>query len=123
MIDDLIEVLRICQEGEDARVALTDVARVVQTRTRADAVVFAAAARRPLVVSWPARGPTQLDAAIRAIDTGLAIGPQVASDGTEAAHPVRYGGLVIGAVACRWSGPPSVDPARAAALLSAVAAR
>ncbi len=122
MIDDLIEVLRICQEGEDARVALTDVARVVQTRTRADAVVFAAAARRPLVVSWPARGPTQLDAAIRAIDTGLAIGPQVASDGTEAAHPVRYGGLVIGAVACRWSGPPSVDPARAAALLSAVAA-
>ena len=30
--------------------------------------------------------------------------------------------VVIGAVACRWSGPPSVDPARAAALLSAVAA-
>ena len=121
MIDDLIEVLRICQEGEDARVALTEVARVVQARTRADAVVFAAAARRPLVVSWPA-GRVQVGAAIRAIDTGLPIYPQGASDGTEAAHPVRYGGVVIGAVACRWSGPPPVDPARAAALLSAVAA-
>ena len=92
MIDDLIEVLRICQEGEDARVALTEVARVVQARTRADAVVFAAAARRPLVVSWPAADRVQVDAAIRAIDTGLPIDPQGASDGTEAAHPVRYGG-------------------------------
>ena len=35
---------------------------------------------------------------------------------------MRYGGVVVGAVACRWSGPPPVDPARAAALLSAVAA-
>jgi len=122
MIDDLIEVLRICQEGEDARVALTEVARVVQARTRADAVVFAAAARRPLVISWPAGGRAQLNAATRAIDTGLPIAPQVTSDGTEAAHPVRCGGVVIGAVACRWSGPPPVDPGRAAALLSAVAA-
>jgi DNA-binding NtrC family response regulator/tetratricopeptide (TPR) repeat protein len=122
MIDDLIEVLRICQEGEDARVALTEVARVVQARTRADAVVFAAAARRPLVVSWPAGGRAQLNAAIRAIDTGLPIAPQLTSDSTEAAHPVRCGGVVIGAVACRWSGPPPVDPERAAALLSAVAA-
>jgi DNA-binding NtrC family response regulator/tetratricopeptide (TPR) repeat protein len=122
MIDDLIEVLRICQEGEDARVALTEVARVVQARTRADAVVFAAAARRPLVVSWPSGGRAQLNAATRAIDTGLPIAPQVTSDGTEAAHPVRCGGVVIGAVACRWSGPPPVDPGRAAALLSAVAA-
>jgi transcriptional regulator with GAF, ATPase, and Fis domain len=122
MIEDLIEVFRICQEGEDARAALLEVARVVQSRTRADAVVFVAAARRPLVIAWPAAARPHADAANRAINTGLALSPQRTNAATEAAHPVRCAGTVIGAVACRWIDPPPVDSTRAAALLSAVAA-
>ena len=106
MIDDVIEVLRICQEGEDARAALVEVARLVQARTRADAVVFVAAARRPLLVAWPSAGRPHVHAASRALETGAALAPARGDDGTEAAHPVRCAGSVIGAVGCRWSGPP-----------------
>ena len=97
-------------------------ARIIQARTRADAVVFVAAARRPLVVSWPAAGRAHVEAANRAIHTGLAVPPQPTAGASEAAHPVRSAGAVIGAVACRWIGPPLVDPSRAVSLLSAVAA-
>ena len=75
MIDDVIEVLRICQEGEDARAALVEVARLVQARTRADAVVFVAAARRPLLVAWPSAGRLHVHAASRALETGAALAP------------------------------------------------
>ena len=78
--------------------------------------------RRPLVVSWPAAGRAHVEAANRAIHTGLAVPPQPTAGASEAAHPVRSAGAVIGAVACRWIGPPLVDSSRAVSLLSAVAA-
>ena len=76
----------------------------------------------PLVVSWPAAGRAHVEAANRAIHTGLAVPPQPTAGASEAAYPVRSAGAVIGAVACRWIGPPLVDPSRAGPLLSAVAA-
>ena len=119
MIDDLIEVLRICQEGK-MRVALTEVARCQDRRGPGRTPSFAAAARRPLVVSWPAAG--QVGAAIRATQHRPAhrpAGSQRRHRGSP--HPCAMGRRRRLRRA-GWDGPPPVDPARAAALLSAVAA-
>ena len=122
MIEDVIEVLRICEEEEDARAAMLEVARLLQTRTRADSVVLMAAARQRVVVAWPAAGRQHVDAAQRVIDTGLPLAPHESGHAIETAHPVRCAGAVIGAVACRWTGAMPVDPARTQALLAGVAA-
>jgi hypothetical protein len=122
MIDDVIEVLRICQEEEDARTALAEVARVVQTRTRADAVVIVTAARTRTVIGCPAGARLHVHAAQRAIESGTPVPLGQTDHGMEAAHPIRCAGAVIGAIACRWSGPASVEQTRAAALLAGVAA-
>jgi len=87
----------------------------------ADAIVFMAAARRPLTVAWPEGGRQQIQAASRTMVSGVAFPAARVGDATEAGWPVRCAGSVIGAVACRWIGPPPVDPERVASLLSAVA--
>ena len=122
MIDDVIEVLRICEEEEDARAAMLEVARLLQTRTRADSVVLMAAARQRVVVAWPAAGRQHIETAQRVIDTGLPLAPHDSGHAIETAHPVRCAGAVIGAVACRWTGAMPVDPAPTQALLAGVAA-
>ena len=103
VIQDLIEVLRICHESADERVALPRVCAAVRERVRASGVgLFSAAVDRPISSAGYLSSERPL-VAQRAIDSGLAIPPGQYGDGVEAAAPIRYGGRTVGA---RSSAPP-----------------
>ena len=123
VIQDLIEVLRICHESEDERVALPRVCAAVRERARASGVGLFSAD----VVDRPISSAGQLPSvrplvAQRAIDTGLAIPPGQYGDGVEAAAPIRYGGRTVGALMSRWPADVSLSTGNATALLAAAAA-
>ena len=123
VIQDLIEVMRICHESEDERVALTRVCAAVRERARASRVgLFAAEAPDgPISCAGHSSWPRPL-VAQRAIDTGLAIPLGQYGDGLEAAVPVRYGGRTVGALTSRWPPDVSLSTASTTALLTAAAA-
>ena len=123
VIQDLIEVLRICHESEDERVALTRVCAAVRERARASGVgLFSAEASDGPISSAGHFSSVRPLVAQRAIDTGLAIPPGQYGDGLEAAAPVRYGGRTVGALTSRWAADVALSTARATALLTAAAA-
>jgi DNA-binding NtrC family response regulator len=121
MLNDLIEVMRICQEHDDSLAALVRVAELLRERTQAAAVGWVIGSAHGTVVNVPA-GRARFTAGQRAIDCGLPIAPHAVNDGTEAAVAVKAGGLSIGALQCRWTGVLPMDGGRLMALLSAVAA-
>jgi two-component system response regulator AtoC len=118
MYDDVIEVLRVCQE-EEPLPALQAVAAIVRTRTRAIAAAFTAIGD----VAIAAAGPTRpIGTGRRSIETGSPLEPQETDRGIEAAVPLRFGGAIVGALACRWAATPPVETPRLMGLLKAVAA-
>jgi DNA-binding NtrC family response regulator len=122
MIDEVMEVIRVCQEREEPNAALQEIADVL--RKRLDATVALILSKPPggVVVSSPPQFREALASAQRALEHGVPIVPQEVALGHEAALPVRYGGLVVGAVACRWVAGTPVDRDRAVRLLGAAAA-
>jgi len=66
-------------------------------------------------------GPAGAITASRAFNAGMAIGPEPATGGVEAAVPMRYLGRVIGSVSVRWSVEGPEHAARAMAFISAAA--
>ena len=123
VIQDLIEVLRICHESEDERVALPRVCAVVRERARASGVgLFSADAMDRPISSAGHLSSVRPLVAQRAIDTGLAIPPGQYGDGVEAAAPIRYGGRTVGALMSRWPADVSLSTGNATALLAAAAA-
>ena len=121
MLNDLIEVMRICQEHDDSRAALVQVAELLRERTRAAAIGWLIGSSPGTVINVPA-GRVRFTAGQRALDCGLPIAPHAVNDGTEAAVAVRTGGISIGALQCRWTGALPIDGGRLMALLSAAAA-
>ena len=119
MYDDVIEVLRICQE-EAPQEALCEVLGVVRARTRAAGAEFVSIGN-VVAVAAPSGG-RRTAAAARALESGLAIEPLVTDRGTEAAVPLRFGGRVVGALACRWAGMLPLETPRLMGFLAAVAA-
>ena len=119
MFDDVIEVLRICQE-DDTTEALRSVLDVVRARTHAAAAEFVSCGRA-MAVTVPA-GVGLTSVASRALETGLAIEPEVTERGVEAAVALRYGGRVVGALAGRWPASPQMETARLMSFLGAVGA-
>ena len=123
VIQDLIEVLRICHESEDERVALPRVCAAVRERARASGVgLFSADAMDRPISSAGHLSSVRPLVAQRAIDTGLAIPPGQYGDGVEAAAPIRYGGRTVGALMSRWPADVSLSTGNATALLAAAAA-
>jgi DNA-binding NtrC family response regulator len=128
MIESFLEILRTCQDCDDPVVSLTQVASQLHHALGATSVAFVVADRnrpQPLAHAGAfAPAATHLAAALRAIETGVAVpsSPQGQSD--EAAWPVRYGGAVVGALWCHWSmGVPVIAQDLAAVLgLAATAA-
>ena len=123
VIQDLIEVLRICHESEDERVALPRVCAAVRERAHASGVgLFSADAMDRPISSAGHLSSVRPLVAQRAIDTGLAIPPGQYGDGVEAAAPIRYGGRTVGALMSRWPADVSLSTGNATALLAAAAA-
>jgi len=113
MVETFMEILRACQEVDDGVLTLKRVAALVQERLAASAVAFVTEHhQQPVPVAHSgteAPRAAQLEAAVRVLDTGLAVGPADRGPAVEAAWPVKYGATVTGALWCHWAiGAPVV---------------
>jgi DNA-binding NtrC family response regulator len=121
LLDDVVAVLRMCQDHDDPARALEQLARFVLAQGRCASVAIVAGARVPVLVAAIPNAPAVPVIAKRALESGAVIGP-VHLDGTvELAVAVRCAALTIGAISCRWLDAPPMEPDRAAAWLDAVA--
>jgi transcriptional regulator with AAA-type ATPase domain len=121
MLDDVVAVLRLCQDHDDPARALDELARFVLARGRCTGVAVVASGRAPVVVAAVPSAPGVPGIARRVIDGGIAIGPASLDGSVEVAVPVRCAARTIGAIACRWLDALPMDGDRAVAWLGAVA--
>lgn len=115
MVETFLDILRACQDVDDGQLMLERMAALLRERLAASTIAFITRDRdQPhVVVHAGAAAPPvgQLDLALRALDTGLAIGPVDRGPAVEAAWPIRYGATVVGALWCHWAvGAPIVAP-------------
>ena len=115
MVETFLDILRACQDVDDGQLMLERMAALLCERLAASTIAFIIRDRdQPhVVVHAGAAAPPvgQLDLALRALDTGLAIGPVDRGPAVEAAWPIRYGATVVGALWCHWTvGAPTVAP-------------
>jgi len=115
-------VLHICHESPDEIVGLGRACESLRARLRALAVgIVAGPSHLPPLVGSGSGWRSASQAAERAASAGLPIGPVATPAGLEAAAPVRYGGLTIGALMARWPVDARLDVARVTSILSASA--
>ncbi len=121
MVDDFVDVLRICQEIEDEQLTLARVGAFLRDRLQASSVAFVARGRGSARVLARIGSTTSvLQVASRSIEAGLPVGPDTGAGPAEAAWPVRHGAEVIGAVWCRWTAGTPVASPQATTLLGIV---
>ena len=125
MVESFLQILRTCQESEEAITALTRVSSCLTHALGATVVAFAIADRhRPHAIAHAgafAPSIAQLEAASRVLDTGIAEPSAVRGQCEEAAWPIRYGGDVIGALWCHWSMGIGLIPQDVASILDLAA--
>ena len=123
MVDDFVDVLRICQDIEDEQTALARVGALLRDRLQAASVAFVAreggAARVVARIGSEAAG---VGVAVRSMETGVPVSPGRREGPVESAWPVRHAAEIIGAVWCRWSAGMPVATEHAATLLGIAAA-
>ncbi len=104
LVDDILEVLQICQDIEDEETALGRVLVKIRDRLAPTRLAFVVRERRDLrVVSALGGLPVSLSVPGRVMDSGMAVAPDSHEVPTEGAWPVRYGGSTIGALWVVWS--------------------
>ncbi len=125
LVDAFLDVLRICQEVEDAALALSRAAMLVRDILSATSVAFVSRHRdQPHVISHAGvlpPAPSQLEVALRVLDTGVPVPAADAPQSVEAAWPIRYGSSIAGVVWCRWAIGVPVVPQDIARLLGLAA--
>jgi DNA-binding NtrC family response regulator len=123
MVDDFVDVLRICQEVEDEQLTLARVGAHVRDRLQASSVAFVTWERgSSRVLARIGSNVAGIQLALRSMEAGVPVGPDGAVGPVEASWPVRHGAEVIGAVWCRWSAGTPVAASQATTLLGIVAA-
>ncbi len=113
MVETFLDVLRVCQEVDDAALTLARAAGLVRDRLAASTVAFVVRRGDTVAVVAHAGGAPpssrHLSAALRVLDTGQPAAPVDHGHAVEAAWPIRYGGTVVGVVWCHWTiGAPIV---------------
>ena len=107
MVESFLEILRTCQESDDAITALARVSARLNHVLGASVVAFTIADRQgPHAIAHAgafAPAVSQLDVASRVLDTGVAEPSATRGQAEEAAWPIRYGATVVGALWCHWS--------------------
>ncbi len=120
-LSELETMLDVCHTATDDREALDRLCATAVERLRAAAVAIVTADGRRLAGragrNWDAQSPA-VDRAL-ASGTGISLLADGAGARLEAAEPVKFGGEVIGAVACRWIAGTAVSPERSQAALKA----
>lgn len=123
MVDDFIDVLRLCQEVDDEHTALARVGTFIRDRLQASSVAFLVReGATPRVLTRVGSTVAGVDLAVRTMDTGVAVTPARSEGPVEATCPVRHASDVIGALWCRWSAGMPIAPQQAATLLGIAAA-
>jgi DNA-binding NtrC family response regulator len=122
MLDDIVAILRTCQVAKDDSVVLKDICARVRERVHAAAVAFVgnAGGHAELLACDGAKLDTGV--AERAIAAGVTVTPHRHDDRIDAAAPVQYGGVPIGAICARWTVGSTHNVSRAGAVLTASAA-
>ena len=119
--DAAIDILTLCQAGEDERAVLAEVCRRIRDRLRAVGVAIYVRDGQPLVPLVVDGNAVEQAVAIRAIEARQSIPPRQCQARIEGAVPIRYAGDTIGALAARWTVADPPDPVRADMLLTMTA--
>ncbi|MEO8257343.1 MAG: sigma-54 dependent transcriptional regulator [Acidobacteriota bacterium] len=122
MVDDIIDILDLCQTASDETALLSEVCRRIRVRVHGVAAAFAAIESGVSTVITSDGGRVDLAIAGRVLTAGMVIAPHRCEDRVEAAVPVRYGGEVSGVLVVRWAIGAPHDLSRAGSLLTAAAA-
>lgn len=107
MVEAFLEILRICQDVDDAASALTRVAcRLIDTLA-ASRVAFVIRDRDEPHAVAQAGGvvPSAADLVLagQVLDTGVTLPMVDRGHSVETAWPIRYGATIVGALWCHWS--------------------
>ena len=114
-------LLQVSQQSQDDAAAMTVLSGALRQRLQAASVmVMSMQDRRVLACDgrpWVAHSTV----VAQALATGMPAATDAGLEPREAADAVRYGGEIIGAIACRWTAGAAVDALAAAAVLHAAA--
>jgi transcriptional regulator with GAF, ATPase, and Fis domain len=122
VLEDIVDLLNLCQTSGDESTILLEVCRRVRSRIHAIAVAFTVVENGKTCFLTSDGGRIELAIVDRAIRAGTTIGPHRHEDRIEAAAPIRYGGTILGALIARWTVGTAHDLSRVAPMLGAVAA-
>ena len=120
-VDEVVGIVRLCQTAEDETAVLKEVCARVRRQLRASAVAFVARGEGWDVIAADG-AQTGARIAERAVTAAITIAPHRHDDRIEAAAPVHYGGVAIGALCARWTLGSTDDLSRAAPVLTMSAA-
>lgn len=122
MVDDYVNVLRLCQDVEDEHVALARVGTFVRDRLQASSVAFVVReGTESRILSRVGADTAATTLALQTMESGVAVGPG-AEGPAESAYPVRHASEVIGVLWCRWSAGRAIASAQASTLIGVAAA-
>jgi len=119
-VDQLIAILHVCQTAEEESALLRELCERVRSQLHAAAIAMIATASGPRVLASDGSRLAP-DIALRAATASVVLGPQRCDDGVEAAAPVVYGGVVLGALCARWTLGSTYDTSGASSILAAAA--
>jgi hypothetical protein len=119
---EVIAIVHACQTAADEAVVLKDVCGRVRRQIHATAVAFVAGPLHRYAALSSVGPRIEASAAERAVTAGLTNAPHRHEDRVEAAVPVRYGGVPIGALCARWTLGSTYEIRRAAAAMEMAAA-
>ena len=119
--DTAIDILNLCQSGEDEAAVLAEICRRVRERLYAIGIAIIVRDGEALVQIAADGNRIEPSIAARAIDARQAIPPAQVNERIESAVPIRYAGETLGALAARWTVAAPRDPARAEMILTMTA--
>jgi DNA-binding NtrC family response regulator len=121
-VDDVVEILRSCQTGDDEGAALAAVCSRLRGRLKALAVACFGRDSGGLA-PVASEGSARFDSGIgdRVVAAGQTIAPHLWQAVIEGGAPIRYAGEIVGAVVARWPFAAPPDAQRASMLLTMAA--
>jgi DNA-binding NtrC family response regulator len=122
--DAAIDILKMCQAGDDDLAVLAEVCRSVRARLRAaGTAIFVRDGQTVLQVAGDGHG-IEPAIATRAIEARQALPPCRYDERIESAVPIRYAGETLGALTARWTiaAPGDAAPAEMVLTMAATAA-
>jgi DNA-binding NtrC family response regulator len=119
--DAAIDVLNLCQTGDDDAVVLAEICRRVRARLRAVGIVVFVRDGHVLVPIAADGHSIEPIIAARAVDARQAIPPCQYNERIEGGVPIRYAGETLGALAARWTIAAPPDAARSEMVLTMTA--